>query len=340
MADFKTHVSFSTAAGVVYGSGIWLLDVPAPTCAIAGGICAIAGMFPDIDSKTSRALQETLYLLAGLVCILVSFRLREFNLNGDLVLFIGAAVFLLTKFVVGAIVAHTTVHRGMVHSIPSALIAGALLYLLTSGPDGYRAIKAIGLMIGFMSHLILDEVYSVDVRGIRMKKSFGTALKFTSPGKPARTAFVYALLVGFGCILVYEETWNRKFTGETERWTSEGIKALQRYSQATYSESSLESDWEQYQWYMMMTSMFGPGEAGTDAPDKDESFEEKAPNYTRQTFSREPVSRNAYAASTSAPIKPYQSPEQNQKPIDWGSVPSATPRNSIFKSTPHSPTGL
>jgi len=321
MADFKTHVSFSTAAGVVYGSGIWLLDVPAPTCAIAGGICAIAGMFPDIDSKTSRALQETLYLLAGLVCILVSFRLREFNLNGDLVLFIGAAVFLLTKFVVGAIVAHTTVHRGMVHSIPSALIAGALLYLLTSGPDGYRAIKAIGLMIGFMSHLILDEVYSVDVRGIRMKKSFGTALKFTSPGKPARTAFVYALLVGFGCILVYEETWNRKFTGETERWTSEGIKALQRYSQVTYSESSLEN------------------ETQLDTPDEKDFFEEGMPTFTRPAFSREPVSRNAYADSP-VPIKPYQSPEQNQKPIDWGSVPSATPRNSIFKSTPHSPTGL
>ena len=33
---------------------------------------------------------------------------------------------------------------------------------------------------GFMTHLILDELYSVDFRGVRLKKSFGTALKFWS----------------------------------------------------------------------------------------------------------------------------------------------------------------
>ena len=341
MADFTTHVSFSTAVGVVYGTGIWLLDVPAPTSAIAGGICAIAGMFPDIDSKTSRALQETLYLLAGLICMLVSLRLREFDLNGDLVLFLGAVVFLSTKFLVGAIVTRATVHRGMIHSIPAALIAGILMYLLTAGPVGFRAIKAVALMLGFMSHLILDEVYSVDVRGIRMKKSFGTALKFTSPGKPAKTAWLYAILVGVGCILVFEETWSRKFIGETERWTSEGIKALERYSQATYSESSLEREWEQYQFQLyMMASMFGPSEVGPNLPGQEEYFEDETPNFTRPAFSREPVSRDTFPAYASSSIKPYQSPEQNQKPIDWGSVPTATPRNSIFKSTPHSPTGL
>ena len=330
MADFKTHISFSTATGVVYGTGIWLLDVPAPTSMIAGGICAIAGMFPDIDSKSSRALQETLYLLAGLVCMLSLLRLRDSNLNGDLVLVIGAAAFFLAKFAVGAVVTRTTVHRGMIHSIPAALIAGALMYLLAPGPDAFRALKAVGLMIGFLSHLILDEVYSVDVRGIRMKKSFGTALKFTSVGKPARTALAYALLVGVGCLFVWEETWNEKFASETGRLTSEGIKALERYSE------SLESEWEQYQWQWYMMA-FSSGETQTNAPDEEEFFEEETPNFTRPTFSRESVSRNAYSGSNLSSIKPFQSPEQSQKSIDWERTSSPTPRNSIFKSTPHSP---
>jgi len=335
MADFKTHVSFSTAAGALYGVGIWMLDVPAPTCAIAGGICAIAGMFPDIDSKTSRALQEALYLMAGLVCMLVLLRLRDYDLNGDLVLTIGAATFLLAKFAVGEIVVHTTVHRGMIHSIPTALIAGALAYLLAPGPCAFRIIKAVALVIGFLSHLVLDEIYSVDFRGVRLKKSFGTALKFTSVGRPGQTIFIYSLLAVLGCFIVYEETLSEKFTGETGRLTSESIKALERYSQAVYSD-----EWEQYQWLLAMSSTW-PNKTREDDHSEEELLDEyEPPSIAKPAFSREPISRNAYPASTSGSIKPYQPPEQSQKQIEWGSVPSATPRNSIFKSTPHSPTGL
>ena len=34
--------------------------------------------------------------------------------------------------------------------------------------------------LGYMIHLLLDEIYSVDITGARIKKSFGTALKFAS----------------------------------------------------------------------------------------------------------------------------------------------------------------
>jgi hypothetical protein len=33
------------------------------------------------------------------------------------------------------------------------------------------------ICLGYLIHLSLDEIYSVDLRGIRIKKSFGTALK-------------------------------------------------------------------------------------------------------------------------------------------------------------------
>ena len=351
MADFKTHVSFSSAAGAAYGTGIWLLGVPGPTSAVAGGICAIAGMFPDIDSKTSRALQETLYLLAGLVCMLVLLRLRDSDLNGDLILAVGAATFLSTKFVVGKIVAHSTVHRGMVHSVPAALIAGELTFLLSSGPDTFRFLKAAALVIGFLSHLVLDEIYSVDIRGVRIKKSFGTALKFVCFKKTKKNVFIYLLLCGLGYLIVHEGAWGGKFADETGHLTTEGIRVLERYSNAAYSESDLWiSEWEQYQWFMA----FLPSGTGTtdpgDGEEEDEWFEEEEtphfvqPAFSREPFSREPVARNAYSIST----KPYQPSEQSQKLIDWGSTGSAAvpnssstvpARNSVFKSLPPSPTG-
>jgi hypothetical protein len=42
-----------------------------------------------------------------------------------------------------------------------------------------RLFKAWGVVLGFLSHLVLDEIYAVDWAGrsIRIKSSFGTALK-------------------------------------------------------------------------------------------------------------------------------------------------------------------
>jgi hypothetical protein len=60
---------------------------------------------------------------------------------------------------------------------------------------------SLSVGLGFLSHLVLDELYSaVNFDGVRLgpKKSFGTALTFGSPSI-LTTASAYALL----CILVY-----------------------------------------------------------------------------------------------------------------------------------------
>ncbi len=40
-----------------------------------------------------------------------------------------------------------------------------------------RAFNAAAVMLGFASHLVLDEIWSVDLRHFRLKSSFGTAVK-------------------------------------------------------------------------------------------------------------------------------------------------------------------
>jgi len=85
------------------------------------------------------------------------------------------------RFVIGGIFRRFTKHRGMWHSIPAALIAGLATFLVCGCPElGVRVFKAWAVVIGFVSHLVLDEIYSVDWRGrkIRVKSSFGTALKW------------------------------------------------------------------------------------------------------------------------------------------------------------------
>ena len=68
-----------------------------------------------------------------------------------------------------------------------------------------RLFKTAAIFIGFMSHILLDEIWSVDYRRGRymFKHSFGTALKFWSQNRIANI-FSYGLLVLL-CFLAYQD---------------------------------------------------------------------------------------------------------------------------------------
>ena len=157
-------------------------------------------MLPDIDSDTSKSFQECIYLTAGIGCILTASRLRYFVSDPDLAMLGGAVIFLLIRFGLAPIIKKITVHRGMIHSIPMALLCGEFLFFAVSGTVAERFVKAAALTIGFLSHLVLDEVYSIDSTGtaLRFKKSFGTALKWTNPKKQGSVTLIYSLIVLFG----------------------------------------------------------------------------------------------------------------------------------------------
>lgn len=242
MADFRTHLTYSTGTGVLYGGVLSLFGFPLPSCALAGGACAISGMLPDIDSKSSRALQECLYLAAGIVAMLTVSRLREFAINGDIVIFIGALTFLFVRFVVGALVRNFTVHRGMMHSVPVALLFGEIGFLLSSGTPLLRCIKAGGITLGFLSHLVLDEVYSIDANGreFKLKKSFGTAFKFLDKSSH-KNLLIYGILLA-STLFVYNEPYlTAHFFSNTGRIASIGSDALQRYSDEVYGDEAMQN---------------------------------------------------------------------------------------------------
>ena len=58
MAGFQTHISVSTITGVGYGVWGYNCGAPLETCILAGGLCSVAGMLPDLDSDSGRPVQE------------------------------------------------------------------------------------------------------------------------------------------------------------------------------------------------------------------------------------------------------------------------------------------
>jgi hypothetical protein len=73
------------------------------------------------------------------------------------------------------------VHRGIWHSILAAvfcaIVTAIVFYHLLNKPAGVAWLAAAFMFLGYMTHLTLDEIYSVDVMDTRLKSSFGTALK-------------------------------------------------------------------------------------------------------------------------------------------------------------------
>jgi len=182
MAGFKTHVTTSTILGLGYGgAALWLYDVPLPRCIMAAGLCSVSGMLPDLDSDSGTPLRESIAFAAAVVPMLLMERWKQFGWSHESMVLAGGMVYLLIRFGLSKLLKKFTVHRGMYHSLPAALIAGQIAFLLCSSGDFMiRMYQAGAVVTGFMSHLVLDEIWSIQwARGrIRLKSSSGTAIKF------------------------------------------------------------------------------------------------------------------------------------------------------------------
>ncbi|QEG24424.1 metal-dependent hydrolase [Mariniblastus fucicola] len=180
MADFKTHITASTILGIGYGGVAHLkFDVPLGHCMIAGALCSVAGMLPDLDSKSGIPQREMLCFVSVLVPMLMMFRFQELGFTAEQMVFVAGVSYVVIRFGLGELFKRFTKHRGMWHSIPAAAVAAMATYLVCFSPEtGIRLFKAWSVFLGFILHLLLDELYSVDMMGRRLKKSWGTALKF------------------------------------------------------------------------------------------------------------------------------------------------------------------
>ncbi len=178
--------------GAAYGAaGHFYGQISPATAAVAGGLCGIAGILPDADSDTGQTGREIMGFAAAVTPLLLLDTLRHRGLSHDALILAGGSAYILIRFGMGAILRRYTVHRGMWHSVPAALIAGLMVwYLCANDTTNLRVFKSAAVVLGYLTHLSLDELYSVQLyRGrIRLKKSFGTALKIWGPDFRANLA--------------------------------------------------------------------------------------------------------------------------------------------------------
>ncbi|MGC1952710.1 MAG: metal-dependent hydrolase [Gammaproteobacteria bacterium] len=143
----------------------------------------VGGLLPDLDSDHSRSLRVGFFLVSLLAAFSTVFGLATRLTLAELVA-VWMGVFVGIRYAVLWIFTRLTSHRGLFHSLPAAFFCGfttaavAHHYFALSGFTSWMAGAYVSL--GYVVHLILDEVYSIDLGGVKVKRSFGTALKLYS----------------------------------------------------------------------------------------------------------------------------------------------------------------
>lgn len=199
MAGFRTHIAVSGGLGFFYGgAAVEPMGFATEPAILAASLTTVGGMLPDLDSDSGIPIREVFGLAAIVLPLTLVPRLHQMGVSQEGIFATLIFGYVLIRYVLSNMFKHFTVHRGMFHSVPAMLIAGLVVYLGYNSSDrNLRMLFAGGVMLGFLSHLVLDEIYSVGFNGLKLKlkSSAGSAVKFVSPSIAA-TAFCYALLGG------------------------------------------------------------------------------------------------------------------------------------------------
>lgn len=212
MALFRTHLSVGSAVALFFAGALFftaLLTDPL-LLGILFIVTVVMSFAPDVDSDRSIPFHLIYGAIAiGVTGYSVALTLTYTSASPVLLIGIPSVTFLVMWFVIGWFFKSYTRHRGMFHSIPAACCAALATYLAAdallaeplAGDIRVATLFAAGAGLGYLTHLILDELYAavtLDGGLFTPKRSLGTALKFASSSR-WRTLSFYVVL----SVLVY-----------------------------------------------------------------------------------------------------------------------------------------
>jgi len=193
MANFATHTGVAAALGSSLSTALFVtgqLDFTASALLL---LFFIAGtLLPDIDVDKARPVRwlfNIFALMSALLAVVLThpqdttgfWQDPEPQLPGWKVAFAALLAWLFTRYPLAWFFQRFTRHRGLCHSLLIAAVWGlGWVYLglnLLAVDELIIWLQGLAIFLGFILHLLLDELYSVDFEGARLKRSFGSAFK-------------------------------------------------------------------------------------------------------------------------------------------------------------------
>ncbi len=200
MATFKTHLTVAVTFSAGLAGGFLITDLATPKTAFFYGLLgSFGGILPDIDSPRSVPAQLLFNVLGILFATLVIMNDSFFGIIHYSWL-VGGLIYVFTYYGLSKLMAKFTVHRGNFHSVLAAIWFGlattAGVYHLLAARELVAWTAGAYVMLGYLIHLGLDEVYSIDFRNRKLKHSLGSALKIVSLRHQKSSIFLMLATIG------------------------------------------------------------------------------------------------------------------------------------------------
>ena len=222
MANYSTHLLGGGMVSSALVGACWISAyIPAAHLGPLLFLGILGSILPDIDADRGKPVTLVFKTLAWLCLIPFIFLAWKHWGNPDHIIamkgwsikeffMFGIGLWVFVRYVAKAIFSHLTVHRGIFHSIPMGLFFSSLTSLIYTSDDSFLRLVASGFIFaGYITHLLLDELWSINLTGVSVKKSFGTALK------PFGTPMWKGLVLYFISGLIYAQTITAMEVGAT-----------------------------------------------------------------------------------------------------------------------------
>ncbi|GAB6067901.1 metal-dependent hydrolase [Methylothermus subterraneus] len=183
MANFKTHLIGATlVSGAATTAALSVGLTPFSQTPFLFGLGVAGGLMPDLDADNSTPIRlafTALGLIGAFGAVFYALGRGQFSIAELFLLGLGA--FLAIRFGILELFLRLTEHRGVFHSLLAVLCftlaTASASYHLAGSNSTLAWLHGLLLGLGYLTHLILDELFSVDLKGRTLKRSFGTALK-------------------------------------------------------------------------------------------------------------------------------------------------------------------
>jgi len=197
VAEFKTHLTVSSLCSNASATFLLAASLATPEEVLLFFVMGVVGgLLPDIDSDSSLPVRLLFTFIATVISFLIMFHQRADNSAVELFT-IWLVSFLVIKFVIFSMFTRITVHRGIIHSVPASLFswffATIILYRCFNFSITTCWMAGFFVFGGFILHLLLDELISLNLPGKAPKASSGTAFKFGVAKDLKSTVTVYAV---------------------------------------------------------------------------------------------------------------------------------------------------
>lgn len=173
------YLTSSIVIALLYACfGFYVADISSETILLASVIVIVAGILPDIDGSDEVPSREMAGLLAAVSPIVLLEFVPEIARGGTVRVALAVVVcYVLVRLFISRGLRKFFRPRGMIHSIPAAVIVFQITYLLFVDLWLYERIYvAVAAFVGFFSHLLLEAYLSIDL--VDKNKKSPRVLKF------------------------------------------------------------------------------------------------------------------------------------------------------------------